>query len=98
MPAALVPPPLWCPLPSKKWRRARAVIGGVTVDSIRLEPAIKEGAVLRRGALMGSFARGGSSIAIFFNRKVALVEECAALHAQGLDFKIDAGAGLAHLC
>ena len=73
---------------------ALVIIGGVTVDSIRLQSTVKEGASIERGALLGSFARGGSSIAMFFNRRTVLVDECAALQAKGMDFKIEAGASL----
>lgn len=71
-----------------------AVIGGVTVDSIRLEPDVHEGATVTRGMLLGCFARGGSSIAMFFNHDVDLLEEYVALRTQGMDFKLDAGASL----
>ena len=76
-------------------RAVLVIIGGVTVDSIRLEAGIHEGARVERGALLGCFARGGSSIALFFNRHTALIDQCAALHAKGMDFKLEAGASLA---
>ena len=74
---------------------ALVIIGGVTVDSIRLQPTVFEGAAVERGALLGSFARGGSSIAMFFSHHTVLVDECAALQARGMDFKVEAGASLA---
>lgn len=76
---------------------ALVIIGGVTVDSIRLEPSVREGADVERGALLGCFARGGSSIALFFNSDVALTDECAALQTEGVDFKLDAGASLGNV-
>jgi len=78
-------------------RCALVIIGGVTVDSIRLEPGIQAGASVCKGQLLGCFARGGSSIAMFFNQPTALVDECAALRAEGLEFKLEAGASLAHV-
>jgi phosphatidylserine decarboxylase len=78
-------------------RVAMVAIGGVTVDSIRLDAAVREGTTLRRGQLIGAFARGGSSIALFFARPVVLVEQCRALIAKGMDFKLDVGANLAEL-
>ena len=74
---------------------ALLAIGGVTADSIRLDEALTEGATVERGSLLGSFARGGSSIGMFLSFDTALVDECAALQAKGIDFKIDAGASLA---
>ena len=72
------------------------IVGGVTVDSIRLEPQLKPGAMLRRGQKIGAFARGGSAIAMFFSRKVQLVEECAqyARGQAGMAFKLECGQSL----
>ena len=82
----------------KALRCAMVVIGGVTVDSIRLETAVMQpDAEVACGQLLGCFARGGSSIALFFDHDVELLPEYAALHAQGLPFKLDAGVSLANL-
>jgi len=78
-------------------RCAMVVIGGVTVDSIRLEDGIRSGARVERGQLVGCFARGGSSVALFFDQDVALVESCRDLRARGVDFKLDCGASLAEV-
>eukprot|EP00966_Prymnesium_polylepis_P327919 7383743-Prymnesium_polylepis.2 len=78
-------------------RCAMVVIGGVTVDSIRLEPMLREGCTVERGQLLGCFARGGSSVALFFDRHVALADECRAFTEKGIDFKLDCGASLANV-
>jgi phosphatidylserine decarboxylase len=79
------------------FRVALVIVGGVTVDSIRLEEATRVGARVFRGQLLGCFARGGSAVAMFFNRDVALADSCAAVRSEGLDFKIDVGRDLANL-
>jgi|NorSeaMetagenome_1021524.scaffolds.fasta_scaffold45546_1 phosphatidylserine decarboxylase len=69
------------------------VIGGVTVDSIRLEEGMKVGRKVKKGEKLGCFARGGSSIVLFFNHSVSLIDEAKQL--GGLDFKVDVGNSLA---
>ena len=82
----------------KALRCAMVIIGGVTVDSIRLETAVMQpDAEVARGQLLGCFARGGSSIALFFDHDVELLPEYAELHSQRLPFKLDAGVSLANL-
>ena len=71
------------------------IIGGVTVDSIRLDELVKVGAVLRKGQRVGAFARGGSSIAMFFSGPVVLDSWAADVVASGKDFKLDCGQDLA---
>jgi hypothetical protein len=56
---------------------------------------VVQGAHVQRGSRLGCFARGGSSIALFFNTSVDLLDEAADLQAKGVDFKVDAGASLA---
>ena len=71
----------------EKLRVAMVIIGGITVDSIRIdEGRIKEGARVEKGQLVGAFARGGSSIATFFNQPVALTRDLASI---GHRFKLD---------
>jgi phosphatidylserine decarboxylase len=36
---------------------AMVIIGGITVDSIRMDPLMKEGEMVSRGQRVGSFAR-----------------------------------------
>jgi len=71
------------------------IIGGVTVDSIRLDELVKVGAVLRKGQRIGAFARGGSSIAMFFSGPVELDSWAADVVASGKDFKLNCGQDLA---
>jgi phosphatidylserine decarboxylase len=70
------------------------IIGGVTVDSIRLEGWLKAGAAVQRGQRLGAFARGGSSIAMFFTKTGRLTDACAAVVGAGRDFKLDCGRDL----
>ena len=71
-------------------RCAMVVIGGVTVDSIRLEAGLRTGATVVRGQKCGAFARGGSSVALFFSRPVALARPARTLlaHRPGCGFKL----------
>eukprot|EP00808_Paulinella_micropora_P010646 g33990.t1 len=45
---------------------AMIVIGGITVDSIRLAPAAQQGRTVAKGEYVGAFARGGSAVGFFF--------------------------------
>ena len=78
-------------------RCALVVVGGVTVDSIRIDSAISTGAKVAKGQRLGSFARGGSSIAMLFTKSVELVAQCAAVTASGYDFKLEVGRSLAEM-
>jgi len=78
------------------------IIGGVTVDSIRLESSVKAGGKVQKGQLLGAFARGGSSIACFFTmdrsktvKTVQLEPTHASIVARGQDFKVECGRSLA---
>ena len=73
------------------------IIGGVTVDSIRLEDCVKEGARVRKGQRLGAFARGGSSIALFFSRPCSLSAANQAIVDSGRDFKLECGRDLVHV-
>ena len=77
-------------------RVAIVLVGGVTVDSIRLDPAVRLGATVTKGQRLGAFARGGSSIALLFSRGTELVPEAAAVAASGVNFKLHAGRALAN--
>ena len=77
------------------FRVALVIVGGVTVDSIRMDPKIQEGTVVAKGQRIGAFARGGSSIAMLFSRSVELVPEAEAVVAAGGDFKLSVGRSLA---
>ena len=70
------------------FRVAMVIIGGITVDSIRLESGLTEGARIAKGAKIGAFARGGSSIAMFFSRPVSLEEKLNDVHTKGFGFKV----------
>ena len=54
-------------LRGKELRVAVVVVGGITVDSIRIDDAIRVGADVRKGQMLGNFARGGSSICMLFD-------------------------------
>ena len=43
-------------------RVALVIIGGFLVDSVRMDPALREGAAVAKGRFLGSFALGGSAI------------------------------------
>jgi phosphatidylserine decarboxylase len=68
---------------------AMIVVGGVTVDSIRLEQHLRVGSEVKRGDMAGAFARGGSSVALLFQHPPLLNKAAAATVARGLDFKLD---------
>ncbi|CAE7407442.1 psd [Symbiodinium natans] len=77
-------------------RVAVVIVGGVTVDSIRLEPNLRAGVSVKKGQRLGAFARGGSAIALLFSNSVRLADSRAeALAAAGRDFKIEVGRSLA---
>jgi phosphatidylserine decarboxylase len=101
---------------------AMVIVGGITVDSIRLSfiscmgdgsggelppqskakgREQKEDAgplYLRKGQEIGSFARGGSAVALLFTRSMELATERAVgAIAAGMDFKIGVGDDLAVL-
>ncbi len=71
------------------------IVGGVTVDSIRLEPHLRAGVRVARGELLGCFARGGSALALLLEAPMrpALPEARDAL-ARGLDVKLHVGLDL----
>ena len=74
------------------------IIGGVTVDSIRMDPAVERGQRLEKGQRLGAFARGGSAMALCFSGPAALVEKCRALlefHGRSTPLKLRCGASLA---
>ena len=48
-------------------RVAMIIIGGITVDSIRLDSKIRKGSSVSKGQFAGNFARGGSSVALLFD-------------------------------
>lgn len=77
------------------FRCAMVVIGGITVDSIRLEPGIQLNGRVFAGQKVGAFARGGSSIALFFSRSVSF---CHPGHdhlaREGLDYKVSCNSPL----
>lgn len=77
---------------------AMIIIGGVTVDSIRLVDGLKEGRRIKRGEKIGAFARGGSSIAMFFTKNFAITDECRDVHEKGMDFKLEVGQSLGNFC
>lgn len=77
-------------------RVAIVIVGGVTVDSIRLEPKLCAGVHVKKGQRLGAFARGGSAIALLFSDAVRLADDRAkALAAAGRDFKIEVARSLA---
>ena len=51
-------------------RVAMIIIGGITVDSIRLDSKIRKGSSVSKGQYAGHFARGGSSVALLFDTSV----------------------------
>ena len=74
------------------------MVGSLDADSVRLEPGVEAGVEVARGQRLGCFAGGGSAAALcFFDRPVALVEACAAVHGIGMAFHLDCGASLAQL-
>eukprot|EP00747_Dinoflagellata_sp_TGD_P184708 gnl/TRDRNA2_/TRDRNA2_40592_c1_seq1.p1 gnl/TRDRNA2_/TRDRNA2_40592_c1~~gnl/TRDRNA2_/TRDRNA2_40592_c1_seq1.p1 ORF type:complete len:377 (+),score=49.97 gnl/TRDRNA2_/TRDRNA2_40592_c1_seq1:62-1192(+) len=74
---------------------AMVVVGGVTVDSIRLDPSTKTNATVKKGQHLGCFARGGSTIALLFNRHVTVESpQPAKAIQQHLNFRIKAGGAL----
>ena len=71
------------------FRCAMVIIGGITVDSIRLDAGIKVGQHIQRGQRVGAFARGGSSIALFFSRPVVFCYPgYGKLAGSGIDCKL----------
>ena len=73
-------------------------MGGITVDSIRLEAGVCRGAALRRGQKLGKFALGGSSIALFYNRDVRLPRKYREIRTRHkMDFKVQCGQDLVDL-
>lgn len=78
-------------------RIAMVIIGGITVDSIRLSEGIHVGATVKRGQMLGAFARGGSSIAMFYSRPVALLPRLEEIRRSGMECKLKVGAGLVQL-
>ena len=77
---------------------ALVLVGSLDADSVRLEPGVEAGVEVARGQRLGCFAGGGSAAALcFFDRPVALVEACAAVHGIGMAFHLDCGASLAQL-
>ena len=71
------------------FRCAMVIIGGITVDSIRLEEGIEEGETIHVGQKVGAFARGGSSIALFFSKPVAFCYPAyGRLAGSGFDCKL----------
>ncbi len=74
---------------------AVVIVGGVTVDSIRLEPHVRAGVRVARGELLGCFARGGSALALLFEKPMrpAMPQARDAL-ARGLDVKLHVGQDL----
>lgn len=53
---------------------AMVIIGGITVDSIRMDPQnAVQGRSVKKGDYLGAFARGGSAVALFFSQQVQLV-------------------------
>lgn len=78
---------------------AMVIVGGVTVDSIRLDPCMRVGTMLAKGQRVGSFARGGSAIAVFFSSPIRLEQKCqdACALAGVSDFKVECGTSLAEV-
>ena len=77
------------------FRCAMVIIGGITVDSIRLEPGIKAKQQVTAGQKVGTFARGGSSIALFFSKPVRFCHTGRdSLSGSGIDFKLMCNATL----
>lgn len=77
-------------------KTAMVVVGGVTVDSIRFNEQ-EVGAELYAGEELGTFARGGSLIALFFSKNVDLdAKNVYAQHkfsrSENPPFKVDFGA------
>ena len=66
-------------------------IGGVTVDSIRMEPSLKQDVKVVKGQYLGCFARGGSCAALFFDSNVSISED---LKKHGMRIRMKAGTGL----
>ena len=76
---------------------ALIIIGGITVDSIRIEDNVKVGNYIKAGQRIGCFARGGSSIAMMFNKDVNLIKEPQEAVNNGYDFKLLVGQGFANV-
>jgi len=53
---------------------AMVIVGGVTVDSIRIEDDIQSGKKVKKGQKVGAFARGGSLVAVYFTKSIQLDE------------------------
>jgi phosphatidylserine decarboxylase len=79
-------------------RCALVLVGGLTVDSIRLDASLAVGTAVRKGQRLGCFARGGSCVAMLFTRAVRLVGAPAAAFSAGHDFKLRVGQSLAECC
>ena len=75
------------------------LVGNLNESSLRLSNELEEGHEVARGQRLACFAGGGSGAALLlFDAAVELAEACAEAHAQGLPFRLDAGAGLAVPC
>mmetsp|Transcript_5511 Transcript_5511/g.9377 ORF Transcript_5511/g.9377 Transcript_5511/m.9377 type:complete len:353 (+) Transcript_5511:76-1134(+) len=73
-------------------RVAMVIIGGFLVDSIRMDPAVREGGRLEAGQYLGAFALGGSAILLLSNRDLSLVGKLAdGLEEHKLPVKVTAG-------
>eukprot|EP00948_MAST-09A_sp_MAST-9A-sp1_P000960 g960.t1 len=81
----------------KGLRVAVVFIGGITVDSLEFEDYVKTGGKIKAGQRVGCFARGGSSIAMMFNRNVELIPEAQKAVDSGINFKLNVGQGFANL-
>ena len=80
-------------------RCALVLVGNLNESSLRLSNELEEGHEVARGQRLACFAGGGSGAALLlFDAAVELAEACAEAHAQGLPFRLDAGAGLAVPC
>jgi hypothetical protein len=54
---------------------------------------------VQAGQKLGCFALGGSSIALFFNRKVAMLQTLRELQAKvGMDIKLQCAENYANVC
>ena len=78
---------------------AMVIVGGVTVDSIRIESSIRIGSTVSKGQKVGAFARGGSLVALYFTKRILLDEAiCKARRGHGTNhFYLKCGDGLGTL-
>lgn len=73
-------------------RVAMVIIGGFLVDSIRMDPAVLEGALVEAGQYLGAFALGGSAILMLSNQNLSLVGRLdKGLQKHMLPVKVSAG-------